>query len=177
MARPLYARLFRTVLVDAAVRTNRKIEEARGGLFALQSSEEDFMIQRFTHATLFVTDQDEAKDFYVNKLGFEVRIDNSMGQFRWLTVGPKGQPDFQIILMKLAPYGSMTAENAETMKGLIKSGLIAAGVFETADCRQTYEELSARGVEFPSPPEEKFYGIEAVFQDPFGNRFSLTQRK
>ena len=72
------------------------------------------MIQRFTHATLFVTDQDEAKDFYVNKLGFEVHMDNSMGNFRWLTVGPKGQPDFQIILMKLTAFGRMTAENAET---------------------------------------------------------------
>lgn len=135
------------------------------------------MIQRFTHTTLFVTDQDEAKDFYVNKLGFEVRMDNSADNFRWLTVGPKGQPDFQIILMKLAPFGRMTAENAEALKNLIKSGLIAAGVFETADCRQTYEELSARGVKFPSPPSEKFYGIEAVFEDPFGNRFSLNQRK
>jgi catechol 2,3-dioxygenase-like lactoylglutathione lyase family enzyme len=136
------------------------------------------MIQRFTHATLFVADQDEAKDFYVDKLGFEVRMDNSMGgNFRWLTVGPKGQPDFQIILMKLAPFGKMSAENAETLKGIIKAGLIAAGVFETANCQQTYEELSARGVKFPSPPEEKFYGIEAVFEDPSGNRFSLTQRK
>jgi catechol 2,3-dioxygenase-like lactoylglutathione lyase family enzyme len=135
------------------------------------------MIQRLTHATVFVADQDEAKDFYVDKLGFEVRMDSAMGNFRWLTVGPKGQPDIQIILMKLAAFGRMTAENAETMKNLIKSGLVAAGAFETADCRQTYQELTARGVEFPSPPEEKFYGIEAVFQDPSGNRFSLTQRK
>lgn len=136
------------------------------------------MIQRFTHATIFVADQDAAKEFYVDKLGFEVRADNSMGGgFRWLTVGPKGQPDFQIILMKLAPFGRMTADNAATLKNIIESGLVAAGVFETADCRKTYEELLARGVEFPSPPEEKFYGIEAVFQDPSGNRFSLTQRK
>ena len=136
------------------------------------------MIQRFTHATIFVADQDAAREFYVDKLGFEVRADNSMGGgFRWLTVGPKGQPDFEIILMKLAPFGRMTAENAATLKDIIASGLVAAGVFETADCRKTYEELAAKGVDFPSPPEEKFYGIEAVFQDPSGNRFSLTQRK
>ena len=134
------------------------------------------MIQKLSHTTLFVADQDEAKEFYVDKLGFEVRMDNSMGAFRWLTVGPKGQPDFQIILMKLAPFGRMTAENAAALKNLIQSGLIAAGVFETADCQKTYEELSAKGVEFPSPPSEKFYRIEAVFQDPFGNRFSLNQR-
>jgi len=135
------------------------------------------MIQKLSHTTLFVADQDEAKEFYVDKLGFEVRMDNSMGAFRWLTVGPKGQPDFQIILMKLAPFGRMTAENAEALKNIIKSGMVAAGVFETANCQQTYEELTALGVKFPSPPEEKFYGIEAVFEDPSGNRFSLTQRK
>jgi catechol 2,3-dioxygenase-like lactoylglutathione lyase family enzyme len=135
------------------------------------------MIQRLSHTTLFVTDQDAAKDFYVNKLGFDVRMDQSMGNFRWLTVGPKGQPDLQIILMKLGPSGRMDAESAETLRTLIQRGLVAAGAFETADCRKTYEELSARGVEFTSPPEEKFYGIEAVFKDNSGNWFSLTQRK
>lgn len=135
------------------------------------------MIQRLSHFTLFVTDQEEAKDFYVNKLGFEIRTDQAMGNFRWLTVGPKAQPDIEMILMKLAPSGRMTAESAETLKGLIQKGLVAAGAFETADCRKTYEELSARGVEFTSPPEDKFYGIEAVFKDNSGNWFSLTQHK
>ena len=135
------------------------------------------MIQRLSHTTLFVTDQDAAKDFYVNKLGFEVRMDQTMGDFRWLTVGPKGQPDLQIILMKLAPSGRMDAASAQALKELIQRGLVAAGAFETADCRKTYEELSAKGVEFASPPEDKFYGIEAVFKDNSGNWFSLTQRK
>ena len=135
------------------------------------------MIQRLSHTTLFVTDQDAAKDFYVNKLSFEVRMDQTMGDFRWLTVGPKGQPDLQIILMKLAPSGRMDAASAQALKELIQRGLVAAGAFETADCRKTYEELSAKGVEFASPPEDKFYGIEAVFKDNSGNWFSLTQRK
>ena len=135
------------------------------------------MIQRLSHTTLFVTDQDAAKDFYVNKLSFEVRMDQTMGDFRWLTVGPKGQPDLQIILLKLAPSGRMDAASAQALKELIQRGLVAAGAFETADCRKTYEELSAKGVEFASPPEDKFYGIEAVFKDNSGNWFSLTQRK
>jgi uncharacterized glyoxalase superfamily protein PhnB len=118
-----------------------------------------------------------AKEFYVDKLGFEVRMDQSMGDFRWLTVGPKGQPDLQIILMKIAPSGRMDAESAEKLKALIQQGLVAAGSFETADCRKTYEELKARGVEFPSPPEDKFYGVEAVFKDNSGNWFSLNQPK
>ena len=135
------------------------------------------MIQKLTHFTLFVTDQDEARDFYVNKLGFEVRMDQSAGGFRWLTVGPKGQADMQIVLMKLAASGQMSAETAEQLRNLIQNGLTAAGVFETSDCRKTYEELSARGVEFVSPPEDKFYGVEAVFRDGSGNSFSLNQRK
>jgi len=135
------------------------------------------MIQRFTATTLFVNDQDEAKDFYVNKLGFEVRMDQSMGDFRWLTVSPKAQLDFQIILMKLAGHGHMSAENAATLRDLIHKGVSAAGIFETADIHKTYEELKARGVEFVSPPEKKFYGWEAVFKDPTGNTFSLGERK
>jgi len=135
------------------------------------------MIQRFTAATLFVADQDEAKDFYVNKLGFEVRMDQSMGSFRWLTVSPKAQPDFQIILMKLAGEGRMSAENAAALREMIHTGISAAGIFETADIQKTYEELKARGVEFISPPEKKFYGWEAVFKDPTGNLFSLGERK
>jgi len=135
------------------------------------------MIQRFTATTLFVADQDEAQDFYVNKLGFEVRMDQTMGDFRWLTVSPKGQPDFQIILMKLAPHGHMDAESASTLRSLIQKGVSAAGIFETADIQRTYEELTARGVEFVSPPQQKFYGTEAVFKDTTGNWFSLSERK
>jgi catechol 2,3-dioxygenase-like lactoylglutathione lyase family enzyme len=60
------------------------------------------MIQRLSHITLYVLDQDSARDFYVNKLGFEVRMDGKMDNgFRWLTVSPKGQPDLQIILMQV----------------------------------------------------------------------------
>ena len=61
------------------------------------------MIQRLSHATIYVLDQDAAYDFYVNKLGLEVRTDARMENgFRWLTVGPKGQPDLEIALMPTA---------------------------------------------------------------------------
>jgi catechol 2,3-dioxygenase-like lactoylglutathione lyase family enzyme len=135
------------------------------------------MIQRLSHTTVFVTDQDAARDFYVNKLGFEIRDDQMMGEFRWLTVGPKGQPDLRIVLMKIAPFGHMDAESAETMKKLQEKGVFGAGVFETADCQKTYEELVARGVEFVAPPEKKFYGTEAIFRDNSGNWFSLTEEQ
>jgi catechol 2,3-dioxygenase-like lactoylglutathione lyase family enzyme len=135
------------------------------------------MIQRLSHTTLFVTDQDAAREFYIDKLGFEVRMDQSMGDFRWLTVGPKGQPDLEIILMKVGSNPQMDAESAQALRKLIEGGKLVAGAFATADCLKTYEELSARGVQFLGPPEDKFYGIEAIFKDNSGNWFSLTQRK
>lgn len=135
------------------------------------------MIQRLSATTLFVNDQDEAQDFYCNKLGFEVRTDQRMGDFRWLTVSPKGQPDVQIILMKLAPSGQMDAESAAALRDLIRKGVTAAGVFETGDLQKTYEEMAEKGVEFTSPPQKQFYGLEAVFKDPTGNWFSLIERK
>lgn len=137
------------------------------------------MIQRLSHATLFVEDQDAAKDFYVNKLGFDVHTDMKMDNgFRWLTVAPKGQPELEIVLMKAAvnPF-FLDAESVAALQLLLKKGVLGAGVFQTGDCRKTYEELSAKGVEFKSPPEERFYGIEALFKDNCGNWFSLTEPK
>jgi catechol 2,3-dioxygenase-like lactoylglutathione lyase family enzyme len=136
------------------------------------------MIQRLSHSTIWVLDQDAAYDFYVNKLGFEVRTDSTMENgFRWLTVAPKSQPGLEIILMKVAPGPQMPEADAQALRDLVGKGCLGAGAFETADCRQTYEELKAKGVQFDSPPTEQFYGIEAVFRDPSGNWFSLTQHK
>ena len=136
------------------------------------------MIQKMSYTAIFVLDQDQALDFYVNKLGFELKMDDTLPNgFRWLTVSPKGQSELQIILMKVAPSPKIHAEDVQTISELIKKGAFGAGVFQTADCRKTYEELKAKGVEFLSPPKEQFYGIEAVFKDPFGNWFSMTQPK
>ena len=135
------------------------------------------MIQRMSHTTIHVLDQDSAKTFYVDKLGLEVRTDQTMGTFRWLTVGPKGQPDIEVILMPVGATPNMSPETADRLRDLVRAGAIGGGVFATADCRRTYEELSARGVEFVQPPAERFYGVEAVFRDDSGNVFSLTQRK
>jgi len=136
------------------------------------------MIQRLSHSTLYVTDQDAAREFYVNKLGFELRMDQEANGFRWLTVGPKGQPEFQLILMKVGANCGNDEKVSAQIRDLLTSGKLgAAGVFETADCRKTYDELAAKGVEFLAPPEDKFYGVEAIFKDPCGNRFSLTQPK
>ena len=134
------------------------------------------MIQRISHASIFVLDQDAAKDFYVNKLGFEVRFDSLMQNgFRWLTVGPKTQPDLQIILMPIHESPMFPAEKVAQLRKLVESGALGAGVLEVDDCRKTYEELKAKGVEFMGPPQERFYGIEALMKDNSGNWFSMTQ--
>src|ERR1700745_2590561 len=103
------------------------------------------MIQKMSHATIYVLDQDEAKDFYVGKLGFEVKVDASLPNgFRWLTVAPKGQSELEIILMKVGSgtdfvkmkggdANSLT-KDVEAMAALLKKGLFNAGAFHTADC-------------------------------------------
>jgi predicted enzyme related to lactoylglutathione lyase len=139
------------------------------------------MITKLSHATVYVIDHDRAKDFYCNKLGFEVRTDATMGSFRWLTVGPKTQPELELVLMKIqasemGPPG-LTAEHAASLRTLVEAGVLGAGVWLTDDCMKTHAELEARGVEFLRKPKEMPYGIEAVFRDDSGNFFSLTQRK
>ena len=139
------------------------------------------MITKLSHVTIYVTDQDRAKDFYVGKLGFEVRTDATMGSFRWLTVGPKTQPEVELILMqiKASEMGpkALTPERAGMLRELVEAGVLGAGVFEVDDCRKSYEELKARGVVFATEPKEMPYGIEAVMRDDSGNFFSMTQRK
>jgi catechol 2,3-dioxygenase-like lactoylglutathione lyase family enzyme len=146
------------------------------------------VIQKMSHATLYVLDQDQAKEFYVEKLGFELKTDYSAPNgFRWLTVAPKGQSEVEIALLKVgsaAPpelKGGSSTETAkkdiDAMAALLKKGWLSSASFQTADCRKTFEELKAKGVEFVSEPKDEFFGVLAVFKDPFGNWFSMTQPK
>ncbi|MEZ4235153.1 MAG: VOC family protein [Myxococcota bacterium] len=134
------------------------------------------MIQRLSHVTIPVLDQERALAFYRDQLGFAVRTDQTMGAFRWLTLGPKGQPDLELVLM---PVGGMPVDDPHkaAMQELVEAGAFGVGVFETADVRRTYEELSAKGVTFRGPPEERPYGVECIVRDSEGNWFSLTQRR
>jgi catechol 2,3-dioxygenase-like lactoylglutathione lyase family enzyme len=129
-----------------------------------------------SHATIFVTDQNQALEFYRDKLGFRVHTDAMVGpDFRWLTMCTTDQPDFEIVLMEPKPGMLMDEEAANAVRSLLAKGVLGAGVFNTDDCRGTYEELKAKGVQFSSAPAERPYGVEAVFRDNSGNWFSLTQ--
>jgi catechol 2,3-dioxygenase-like lactoylglutathione lyase family enzyme len=135
------------------------------------------MIKRLSHVTLYVLDQNAALDFYTNKLGFEVRTDSSLEGFRWLTVGPKTQPDIEIVLMPITPSPMMDAATCDQIRQLVTKGVLGGGVLNTDDCQKTYAELKAKGVEFQAPPAERPYGIEAIFKDNSGNWFSLCQHR
>lgn len=127
---------------------------------------------------LLVTDQDEALDFYTRKLGMQVRSDVTvaeLGNFRWLTVSPAGQPDIAIVLMAVPGEPMIDRETSEQLKALMAKGVGGTVFLTTDDCQAAYEELSGRGVEFQEKPEERVYGVDAGFRDPFGNCFRLTQ--
>ena len=133
---------------------------------------------RIASAQLWVHDQDEALAFYSQKLGMEVRSDVTLaelGNFRWLTVGPAGQPDFAISLMAIPGPPVMDPETAEQVRALMAKGFAGTVFLTTDDVQASYEELKGRGVEFTEPPEERPYGIDSGFRDPSGNSFRLTQ--
>jgi catechol 2,3-dioxygenase-like lactoylglutathione lyase family enzyme len=133
------------------------------------------MYQAITHSAVFVTDQDEALDFYVGKLGLEVGADVDLEVMRWLTVHVPGQPEREILLE--TPKNPMNdEETAQEISNLLAKGALGLGfILTTDDCRATFEELSAKGVEFTQEPVERFYGVDAGIRDPFGNNIRLTQ--
>ncbi len=133
------------------------------------------MFTAITHSSIFVSDQDAALDFYVGKLGLEVADDVDLGFMRWLTIRVPGQDDRRILLEKPGPP-SMDEQTGAQVRELIAKGASGLGfILTTDDCRRTYEELKAKGVEFTQEPVEHFYGIDVGLRDPFGNHVRITQ--
>ena len=131
---------------------------------------------RVANAQLWVLDQDEALEFWTQKIGWEVRDDITMpelGDFRWLSVGPSGQEDISVVLMAIPGAPVMDDAAKKQLEELVAKGW-AWTVFLTADDVQaTYEERRDRGVEFTEAPAEQPYGIDSEFRDPSGNKFRL----
>jgi uncharacterized glyoxalase superfamily protein PhnB len=133
---------------------------------------------KIANMQLWVHDQDAALEFWTKKLGFEVRADVTlpeMGSFRWLTVGPPGQEDVAITLMAIPGPPVFDPDTAEQIRDLMAKGAGATVFLTTDDCRASYEELKARGVEFVEEPEERPYGIDAGFRDVSGNHIRITE--
>jgi uncharacterized glyoxalase superfamily protein PhnB len=133
---------------------------------------------KIANAQLWVHDQEEALAFYTQKLGMEVRADVTlaeMGNFRWLTVGPAGQPDFAIVLMAIPGSPVMDDATHEQVRNLMAKGFAGTVFLTTDDCQASYEELKGRGIEFTEEPEERPYGVDSGFRDPSGNNIRLTE--
>ena len=132
---------------------------------------------RIANAQFWVHDQDEALAFYTRRLGWEVRSDVTMKEwnFRWLVVGPPGQPDVGLVLMPVPASPMLDADSSARLAELVAKGAGGTLFLETDDCRAAYDELAARGVVFNDPPTEQPYGIDTSFRDPSGNNIRLTQ--
>src|SRR5215472_14726653 len=133
------------------------------------------MLTAITISHVWVFDQDVARDFYVDKLGLEVRNDMNLGFMRWLTVGIPGDQTREILLELPGPP-SVDAQAAAQIRELISKGATGFTVgFTTDDCRKTYETLVARGVEFTQEPTTQSYGTDVGLRDPFGNHIRIVQ--
>jgi catechol 2,3-dioxygenase-like lactoylglutathione lyase family enzyme len=136
------------------------------------------MLNQLANVQVWVHDQDEALAFYTDKLGFEVREDVTvpeLGNFRWLSVGVPGQ-DVAIVLMAVPGAPVFDDETRQQILDLLAKGASGGLFFTTEDCRSSYEQLAARGVEFTQEPTEQPYGVDAGFRDPSGNQFRMVER-
>jgi catechol 2,3-dioxygenase-like lactoylglutathione lyase family enzyme len=151
---------------------------AREGYAVENTIEEDVMLTDLNTVQVWVHDQDEALAFYTEKLGLEVREDVTvpeLGNFRWLTVGVPGQDTVAITLMAVPGAPVFDEQTREQILSLVARGAASGLFFSTDDCRKSYEELKARGVEFTEGPTEQPYGVDAGFRDPSGNQMRVMQ--
>ena len=132
------------------------------------------MITNVSLVTVFCLDQDAARDFYVDVLGFQPRTDASAGEgFRWVTASHPSQPELEITFMTPGP--PLDPEAADFVRRQLEKGQMGGLGLRVDDCHKTYEELSARGVEFLQQPADRPYGVEAVMRDNSGNWLVLVE--
>lgn len=124
-----------------------------------------------------VLDQQEALDFYVGTLGFEIQDDVDMGFMRWLTIALPGAPDRQLIIEVPGPPAVSPTDAAQIRDLLTKGALGVVCVLQTDDCRATFTALTTKGVEIAQDLTEQPYGIECAFRDPFGNHIRVVEPK
>jgi catechol 2,3-dioxygenase-like lactoylglutathione lyase family enzyme len=125
---------------------------------------------------LYVRDQDEALQFYVEKLGFHVHTDVRNGDFRWLTVQHPDQPSFQLGLFKPGPP-MLDEATAQAVRAIVAKGAMPPLVLTVDDCRAAYDRMVTRGVEFTQEPVDRFGTVDAGFRDPSGNGWKMIQAR
>ncbi|HST37816.1 MAG TPA: VOC family protein [Allosphingosinicella sp.] len=127
-------------------------------------------------AGLYVRDQDEALNFYVEKLGFRVHTDAKNGDYRWLTVQHPEQPDFQLGLFAPQPP-TIDEATAEAVREIVAKGAMPPLVLIVGDCRAAYEAMRAAGVEFTQEPVARYGSVDASFRDPSGNGWKMIEAR
>jgi len=134
------------------------------------------MITNISLVTVYCLDQDAARDFYVDVLGFDARTDVTMGEgYRWVTVGHPSQPELEVTPMTPGP--PLDPDAADFVRRQLEKGSMGGLGLAVDDCRKTYEELSAKGVTFLQEPSDRPYGVEAVMRDNSGNWLVLVESK
>jgi catechol 2,3-dioxygenase-like lactoylglutathione lyase family enzyme len=123
---------------------------------------------------MYVRDQDEAVQFYVEKLGFRIHTDVRNGDYRWLTVQHPEQPDFQLGLFLPQPP-TVDESTAKALQQAVAKGAMPPLVLLVKNCRAAFDEMSKRGVEFTQPPVERYGAVDASFRDPSGNGWKMIQ--
>ncbi|MBV9821331.1 MAG: VOC family protein [Actinobacteria bacterium] len=122
------------------------------------------------------TDPDASLAFYRDVLGFEVRNDVGYGGFRWITVGPAGQPGVSIVLYPPDASPGLTDDERRTIAEMMAKGTYGILVLATKDLDGTFEQLQAGDAEVVQEPTEQPYGIrDCAFRDPAGNLLRINQ--
>jgi predicted enzyme related to lactoylglutathione lyase len=133
------------------------------------------MYNAISRSQIYVLDQDEALDFYVNVLGLEVAADVDLGFMRWLTVRVPGDPVREVLLERPGPP-AMDEATAAQVRDLVTKGAMAGSLFLTTnDAHATFKTLNDRGVDVTDEPSTKPYGIDFGIRDPFGNAIRIGQ--
>ena len=123
------------------------------------------------HIALVVRDYDEAIAWYTQKLGFVVVEDTALTpEKRWVRISPPGPHETQLLLARAA-----TAEQTSRVGN--QTGGRVFLFLHTDDFRRDHEAIKARGVRFVEEPRREAYGTVAVFEDLYGNRWDLVERK
>ena len=136
----------------------------------------DGMITNVSLTTIYCLDQDQAKDFWVGTLGFEVHTDATVSDdFRWLTVAHPDHPELEVTLMKPGP--PLAPEASEMIRQQLEKGQMGGLGLAVDDCRRTAAELAAKGVVFVQEPADRPYGVEAVMRDNSGNWLVLVEQR
>ncbi len=132
------------------------------------------MITNVSIVSIWVQDIDESLAFYTDVLGFEPGEDVRLGEdFRWCTVVHPNQPELKLHLT--TPSKPLSDDLIAAMtRAQAEGGLPGVGL-SVDDCRKTFEDLRAKGVEFLQEPEERPYGVEALLRDNSGNWMVIVE--